>query len=60
VSALDPYVGDEPPPPLTGQELEDEVAYFKRQADRRGEPYDPEWDQWLAEQNPDPSGLPHD
>ena len=57
---LNPYTGDEAPLPLVGQELEDEIAYFRREADLRGEPHDPEWDRWLAEQNTDPSGLPHD
>lgn len=55
---LDPYTGADPPLPLTGQELEDEIAFFRREADRRGERHDPEWDRWLARQNPDPSGRP--
>jgi hypothetical protein len=57
---LNPYVGGEPPLPLVGQELEDEVAFLKRDADLTGQPYDPDWDRWLAEQNADPSGLPRD
>lgn len=46
---LNPYEGPEETEPLTGFELAAEVAFFKRTADQNGEPYDPEWDRWLAE-----------
>lgn len=49
---LDPYSGpgasvdnDE----LTGRELRELVAFYKRTADQNGEPYDPEWDRWIEE-----------
>jgi hypothetical protein len=51
---LDPYKGQEPEP-LTGQELRELVAFYKRTADQNGEPYDPEWDQWIAD---DEAGTP--
>lgn len=44
---LDPYSGPEEIQPLTGQDLIEEVAFYKRTADLRGEPHDPEWDRWL-------------
>ncbi len=47
---LNPYSGDgEEVSDLTGEDLELEVAYFKKVADAAGEPYDPEWDRWLQE-----------
>lgn len=55
---LDPYIGPDPAEPLIGSELEDYVAFLKRQAQLQGEDPDPEWDRWLAEQNTDPSGRP--
>jgi hypothetical protein len=45
---LDPYEGTETEP-LTGQDLVELVAFYKRTADQNGEPHDPEWDRWLAE-----------
>lgn len=44
---LDPFVRPGGTEPLTGQALIDEVAFYKRTADQNGEPYDPEWDEWL-------------
>lgn len=44
---LDPYAGPEETQLPTGQDLIEQVAYYKRTADQNGEPYDPEWDRWL-------------
>lgn len=53
---LDPYGGpDEEILPLKGKELAELVAFYKRTADQNGEPYDPEWDRWLA--GPRPPGA---
>jgi hypothetical protein len=46
---LDPYAGPAEEELPTGTELEELVAYYKRTADQHGEPHDPEWDRWLAE-----------
>lgn len=46
---IDPYSGPDEIEPLTGQELVDEVAFYKRTADQQGLPYDPEWDRWIRE-----------
>jgi len=46
---LDPYQGGAETPPLTGDDLAREVAFYKATADEHGEPYDPEWDRWLAD-----------
>jgi hypothetical protein len=53
---LDPYRGEETEP-LTGAALADLVAFYKRTADQNGEPYDPEWDQWLADDDPSTDRL---
>jgi hypothetical protein len=45
---LDPFHGPEDSMIPPGPELEELVAYYKRTADQLGEPYDPEWDRWLA------------
>jgi len=45
---LNPFKGEEPEP-ASGEELVELVAFYKRTADQNGEPYDPEWDRWLAE-----------
>lgn len=52
---MNPYTGPDEIEPLTGQALVDEVAYFKQVADATGEPYDPEWDRWIREDQ----GLTH-
>lgn len=49
---LHPFKGEEPQP-LEGEELAELVAFYKRTADQTGEPYDPEWDKWLAD-----AGIP--
>lgn len=46
---MDPYAGPEEIEPLTGRDLIELVAFYKRTADQNGEPYDPEWDRWLME-----------
>jgi hypothetical protein len=46
---LDPFSGPEELPIPTHAELTELVAFYKRSADQNGEPYDPEWDRWLAE-----------
>lgn len=46
---LNPYRGGPEPQPATGVELVELVAFYKRTADQNGEPYDPEWDRWIAE-----------
>jgi hypothetical protein len=56
---LDPYRGKEIEP-LHGQELIDLVDFYKRTADQNGEPHDPEWDRWLAEDAEGPDDEPDD
>lgn len=52
MTTLDPYKGPvEEVQPLTGQDLADEVAFYKRTADAHGEPHDPEWDRWLSQES---------
>lgn len=47
-SPIDPYAGPAEIEPLTGEDLVELVAYYKRTADQNGEPHDPEWDRWLV------------
>ena len=47
---LDPYSNPgDGSPPLTGAALIAEVAFHKQTARLNGDPIDPEWDQWLAD-----------
>jgi hypothetical protein len=49
IPPLDPYEGPDEIEPLTGRELIELVAFYRRTADQNGEPHDPEWSQWLRE-----------
>ncbi len=50
---LDPYSGEydieDEEPILTRAEMQAQVEFFKKLADRDGLPYDPEWERWIAD-----------
>jgi hypothetical protein len=48
---LDPYdwTGTDPDTDPDWQGILDSIESYRITADRRGEPHDPEWDEWEAE-----------